>query len=169
MYHLNLANNKLEGNLPEELTSYKSLKWLDLRGNKINDKQPLVVQINFFGISTQPKHIGELNGLTLWGRDSSLYVTEEFQLAVVRSLDAISVEEGLIELSEAKVPSKFVDQAKDLKEFVNSYLLKSDTRINTIMDLERMIAKAQKHALTKTLERLDSMANPEQVIRFEAR
>ena len=167
--HLNLANNQLEGNVPEELTSSKSLKWLDLRGNEINDEQQIVYQVNFFGISTQPKHIGELNGLTLWSRGSSVYVTEKFQLAVVRSLDAISVEEGLIELSEAKVPSNFVEQARDLKEFVNSYLLKSDTHINTIMDLERVIAKAEKHALTKTLERLDSMANPEQTIRFEAR
>ena len=155
--------------MPEELTTSKSLKWLDLRGNEINDEQQIVYQVNFFGISTQPKHIGELNGLTLWSRDSSIYFSEELQSAVVQSLNAISVDEGLLEVSEATVPTRMIDRTRDMKEFVNSYLLNSDTRINTIMDLERLMAKASKHLLTKTLERLDSKANPEQVIHFEAR
>ena len=72
LHHLNLANNQLEGNVPEGLTSSKSLKWLDLRGNEITDKQQIVFKVNFFGISTRPEHVGELNGLTFWSRDSSI-------------------------------------------------------------------------------------------------
>ena len=107
--------------------------------------------------------------MTLWSRDSSMYHSEELLTTVVQSLNAISIEEGLIEVFEERVPTRMIDRTRDVKEFVNSYLLKSDTRINTIMDLERLMAKASKHLLTKTLERLEQMANPEQTIRIETR
>ena len=166
--HLNVANNQLKGNVPEELTLSKSLKWLDLRGNEIDDEQQIVFQVKFFfGISTHPRHFGGLNGLTLWSRDSIVYDNEEFQSADVRTLNAISIEEGLIEVVEGSVPTRLIEWTRDMKEFVNSYLVNSDTRINTITDLERMWAKGAKHMLTKTLERIDSTANPEQVIRVD--
>lgn len=169
LHHLNVANNQLKGNVPLELTSSKTLKWLDLRGNEIDDKQQIVFQVNFFGMSSQPNHVGELNGLTLWSRDSSISLSEEQQTRVVQALNAISIQEGFIEVSEARVPSTMVEQTTEMKEFVNSYLISSDTRINTIVDLELMMAKSAKHSLTKRLKELEEMANPNREFRFEAR
>lgn len=169
LYLLDLSNNRLEGRVPEELTASKRLKWLDLRGNEIDDENQIVFQVDFFGISTQPKHIGELNGLTLWSRASFMYFIEELHSAAVQTFNAISIEEGFIEVFEEKVPTRMIDWTREMKEFVNSSLLNSDARINTIMDLEREWAKAAKHIQTKTLERLDSMANPKQSSRFETR
>ena len=168
LYHLNLANNQLEGNIPEELTSSKSLKWLDLRGNELNDEHQKIFKVKYFlGISTPLKPIGELNGLTLWSRASFMYFTSETQSADVQTFNAVSIEDGLIEVIEERVPSRLISWTRDMKEFVNSYLLNSDTRINTIMDFERMWAKGKKALLTKTLENLDSMANPEQTFGIE--
>jgi len=156
LHLLNLANNQFEGNVPAELTSSENLKWLDLRGNEIDEEQQIVFQMNYVGIPNQLNRIGEPNGLTMWSRDSRIFLSEEHQLVVVQSLNAISIKDGLIEVSEATVPSSTLDQTIDLKEFVNSHLLSSDTRINTIVDFERMMAKAAKHFLTKTLEGMDS-------------
>lgn len=168
LYHLNLANNQFEGNVPEELISSKSLKWLDLRGNEINDEQKKVFHVKyFFGISTPLQPLGKLNGLTLWSRASFMYFTSETQSADVQTFNAVSIEDGLIEVIEERVPSRLISWTRDMKEFVNSYLLNSDTRINTIMDFERMWAKGKKALLTKTLENLDSMANPEQTFGIE--
>ncbi|MYF38870.1 MAG: hypothetical protein F4219_08960 [Gammaproteobacteria bacterium] len=169
LHHLNVANNQLEGNVPEELSSSKSLKWLDLRGNEISAEQQNDFQVNFFGISTQPAHVGELNGLTFWSRDSSISYSDEQMSRTVRALNAISIKEGLIDISDEKVPSTTINQIEVMKEFVNSYLLKSDTRISTIVDLERMLAKSAKHSLTKRLKELEEMANPRGEFRFEAR
>ena len=167
--HLNLANNQLDGNVPEELTSSNSLKWLDLRGNEITNKQQIVFKVNIIGISTQPDHVGELNGLTFWSRDSNISDSDVQQSRIVRSLNAISIEDGLIEISEETVPSTTIESIRAMKEFVNSHLLNSNTRINTIVDLERMLAKSAKHALTKRLKELEEMANPSGTFRFQTR
>lgn len=87
----------------------------------------------------------------------------------MRSLNAISIEDGLIEISEEKVPSTTIDPIRAMKEFVNSHLLNSDTRINTIGDFERMMAKSAKHSLTKRLKELEEMANPSGTFRFQVR
>ena len=100
-----------------------------------------------------------LNGLTLWGRGSFSFLYEQFRLASLRYINAISVENGYIALAEARVPKELVDQAKDSINFLNKYLEDSDTQIRTISDLERLLAKAEKRALTKRLEHLESMQN----------
>ena len=147
LHHLNLMNNQFEGNVPEELTLSNSLKWLDLRGNRIDEQQQIVFQVNFDELSNQPDRVGGLNGLTLWSRDSRIFLSEEHEQVVVRSLNAISIKDGLIEISEATVPSRTLEQTRVIKEFVNSYLRSTNARINTIPDFERVMAKAAKHFL----------------------
>lgn len=157
LQHLNLANNLFKGPIPEQLISSKRLNWLDLRGNKfVDEKQPLL-RISFPGIYVPTDQMDEIGGLAMWSRGSSLYATEEFRLKVVRALSAMSAVEGVVELIEARVPSDLVDQAKDSVQFINSYLQESGTRIDSLSDFERMIAKAEKRSLTKTLKHLDSM------------
>ena len=42
---------------------------------------------------------------------------------------------------------------------MNSYLQESGSRIDTISDIERMLAKANQRALTNTLKRLEAQSN----------
>ena len=157
LQHIDLANNQFDGAVPERLLSDVQLNWLDIRGNKIDEEIYASLKVNFLGIPIQPDHIGELNGLTLWGRGSFSFFYEEFRLASLRYLNAISVENGRLVLAEAQVPSELIDQAKDSILFANTYLENSDTQVRTLTDLERLLAKAEQYALTKELERLESM------------
>ena len=159
LQHVALADNQFVGSVPEEIISSKQMNWLDLRDNEFDDELQPVFRLNFPGIYIPNKLVDKLNGLAMWGRGSGVYTNEEFRLAVVRSLCAISVEEGLLELAVARVPAEFVDQARDSIDYINSYLRESGARINTLSDLERMMAKAEKRSLTKTLKRLDTMHN----------
>ncbi len=165
LQHVALANNQFEGTVPEDIVSSKRMNWLDLRGNRFDDDLQPVHRVNFPGIYIQPELIDKLNGLALWGKGSSLYTDEKFRLSVVRTLGAISVEDGFLVLAEARVPADFIEQASDTVQYVNSYLRESQSRIRTLSDLERMMAKAEKRSLTNTLKRLDAMHN---VMQFES-
>lgn len=159
LQHAHLANNQLEGAVPARLPSSQQLNWLDLRGNNIDEEIYSVLQINFPGILVQTDQIGELNGLTVWGRGSFTFFHEQFRLVSLRYLNAISVEDGRLKLAEPRVPSELLDQAKDSIDFVNMYLDDSSTQIQTLSDLERFLAKAETRALTKKLKHLESKHN----------
>lgn len=157
LQHINLANNQFDGAVPERPSSEIQLNWLDIRGNKIDEEIYTSLKVNFPDILIQPQHIGELNGLTLWGRGSFSFFYEKFRLASLRYLNAISVENGRLVLAETQVPIELIDQAKDSIIYVNTYLENSDVQIRTLTDFERLLVKAEKHALTKELDRLESM------------
>lgn len=159
LQHLNLANNQFEGTIPVELISSERFNWLDLRGNEFAKDEQSIFQIHFPGLDIQTKHVGDLNGLAVWGRGSTLYVNEENRLAVIRNLSAISVDEGFFKLTEDVVSKSFVARLKDSIDFMNSYLQESGSRIDTISDIERMLAKANQRALTNTLKRLEAQSN----------
>ena len=159
LQHLNLANNQFEGNIPDELISANRFNWLDLRGNKFVKEKQSVFQIHFPGLDIHTKHVGGLNGLAVWGRGSMLHSNEENRLAELRYLSAISVDEGLLSLNEDLVPKNSVARQRDSIDFMNSYLQKSGSRIDTVSDIERMLAKANQHALTNTLQRLEATSN----------
>ena len=157
LQHIDLANNQFDGAVPERLPSDVQLNWLDIRGNKIDEEIYANLKVNFPGIPIQLDHIGELNGLTLWGRGSFSFFYEEFRLASLRYLNAISVKNGRIVLAEAQVPTELIEQARDSIMFANTYLETLDTQLRTLTDLERLLAKAEQYALTRELERLESM------------
>ncbi|MYD46302.1 MAG: hypothetical protein F4W92_08125 [Gammaproteobacteria bacterium] len=168
LQHIHLANNSFEGAVPTRLPSSEQVNWLDLRGNNIDEKIYTVLQINFPGILIQTDQIGEINGLTVWGRGSFTFFHEQFRLVSLRYLNAISVEDGRLRLAEPRVPSELLDQAKDSIDFVNMHLDDSSTQIQTVSDLERFLAKAEKRALTNQLKNLGSKHNVIRNDYFEA-
>ena len=158
LLHLNLANNQFEGTIPDELISSKRFNWLDLRGNKFVKEEQSVFQIHFPGLDIQTQHVGDLNGLAVWGRGSTLYSNEEHRLTVLRYLSAISVDEGFFKLNEDLLPKNSVARLQASIDFMNAYLQESGSQIDTVSDIERMLAKANQRALTNTLNRLDAQS-----------
>ena len=159
MTHLNLARNSIYGEVPEDLSSSTTLKYLDLRENNLevhfNDKSSSSSsrgseQAQLLHFSAEDTRIEEsenrvpgetlLRGLDVL--DQSIYTFRDpwLRSAVSRTLDAIRVEDGMLHLNEGGLPSP-VDASilSDIVSGVNQELINTGERIVSVYELERML------------------------------